>query len=79
MADEYEYETRVLPMDEVLSNALTALEAEGWVIQPDTTPQIEYKLVRVKQPFKPQGPARGVLRIDETKVFVMAPDGTVRQ
>ena len=55
-----------------------AFAADGWEIAPGTVPIAVYHVMRQKN--RPPQPAGGIgtLRIDESKIFIRASDGTLR-
>lgn len=78
MAD-IEHEVKVLPIDENLQKELEKLTADGWQMVPGTRGMAIYHVVREKRaPGMASAGGVGTLQIDESKVFVLKPDGTIQ-
>lgn len=74
MADEYEYQTRMLAISDKIGEELAALENDGWEILPGAAPVAIYQLRRIKGRFASVA-GRGGMSIDESKVYVIGPNG----
>jgi hypothetical protein len=72
---ELETKTVLLTVDGTYEAELQRLQSEGWTIRRDI-PQV-FHIVREKP--EPVGMAQGKMRFDESKVFVMGPDGVIRK
>lgn len=70
---ELEFKTVTFEVDEKLQAKVQQLEAEGW--RPTGKPIMMYHLGREKQEEQGPGGALGVLRIDDSQVLVLGPDG----
>jgi hypothetical protein len=74
---EIEHDVKVIPISDQFQAELEKLQAEGWTIAPGVTPIAVYHLVRAKQAPLSGGAAFGKMHIDDSKVFVLKPDGSL--
>jgi hypothetical protein len=70
LSEEFEFDTKTIPLDEKLHDTLEELQREGWQVVPGTVPVVVYSLTRPKSSAKTFG-AHGTLGIDDTKVFIL--------
>lgn len=73
---DVEHAVKVIPIDEQLQDNLQALVKTGWELVPGVQPVAIYHVVRIIKHDAPNT-AGGIMNmaIDETKVFVVGPDG----
>jgi di/tripeptidase len=81
---EFESMVAAIPLDENLQAEAEKLAAEGWQINPSAPPVALYYLTRARVRVEPVvrvmgAGALGELRVDDDKVFIRAPDGTIRK
>jgi len=78
MAEEdYELRVQTLAITEQIAQELEKLQADGWEVVPGAVPVALYHLRRLKAHVMRAG-ARGGITIDESKVFIIGPDGKRR-
>lgn len=74
---EVETDVREIPLDENFEAAVKKLHTEGWGTVPGTKPYAVYHLCRVKQGAENVGGAMGVMRVDDSKVFIKRANGDI--
>ena len=68
MADhDYDYQTKVIEINENLPEELKKLEAEGWQLSPGAIPFATYHLRKTK----PGMGGVGGMGIDDSKIFII--------
>lgn len=84
---EVEHDIKVIPIDENLQANVEALAKERWELLPGIKPVAIYHVARAKlapnAPATPGQPPTGLgqahLKIDDTKVVMLGPDGKPKQ
>lgn len=73
---EVEHDVKVIPIDENLQAEVQKLATEGWEMVAGVKPVAVYHVARVKRPSA--GAGFGKLHIDDSKVGILKPDGTMQ-
>lgn len=81
-----EYKTMFFPFNDQLPKTLEELAKQGWINVPGVEPHVTYVVCRPVDPSKRIGPdgklvehqGFGTLVLDESKIEVRAPDGSLR-
>jgi hypothetical protein len=73
---DIEHDVKVLTIDDKFESKLKELQAEGWTLVAGVLPIAIYHVVRQKQP--PAGVGFGKLQVDDTKVMILKPDGSLQ-
>jgi hypothetical protein len=76
---DIETKTVSVPIDDNYPEALAKLQGEGWMARPDIPPVAVWHLIRPKGAAPGVGFAQGEMKIDDSRVFVMGPDGVIRK
>lgn len=80
---DIEHDLKIITIDDNFQKELEKISNEGWIIPPGIPGIAVYHLVRPKgaQPQAPAGDGLGgvaKLAIDDTKVHILKPDGTLQ-
>jgi hypothetical protein len=74
-----EFMTIVLPFEDGLPEKLKELNEQGWQDVPGVRPQVIYTICRLATPeAMSKGAGFGKLKIDESKIDIVGPDGKKR-
>lgn len=73
---QVETTVREIPIDSNLPAELEKIAKDGWILVPGKTPMATYHLMRVTH--EAAGAGFGKLHIDDSKVGILKPDGTMQ-
>lgn len=75
---DIEYDVKAIPIDENYQAELDKLQKEGWQPAPGAKPIAIWHLARAKRVPMAGGAGFGDLKVDDSKIMILKPDGTLQ-